>query len=73
MTAAQTSATIARLFSDPKSMDDVIRRAHAAVIKRHAAWQAPLVISRNGTVERVAATTLLTNGSDSAMPSMWPI
>ena len=71
MTDADCCKLIAELFTDPLRMDDVIRRSHAAVLKRHAAWHAPVIVWRNGKVERQSTEHVRTNGSMGEMPSMW--
>lgn len=73
MTDDDRAKLIARLFTDRGLMDDVVRRSHAAVLKRHAAWHAPVIVWRNGRVERQSTEHIQTNGTSGEMPSMWPL
>lgn len=71
MTHSDPSKLIAAIFSDSLRMDDVIRRSHAAVLLRHAAWHAPVIVWRNGKVERQSTEHVRTSGGE--MPSMWTL
>lgn len=73
MTADDRSKRIAQLFSDRRLMDDVIRRSHAAVLKRHAAWNAPVVVWHDGRVQHLSTEQVEPNGTAGEMPSMWTL
>lgn len=51
MTQAEQSKLITELFTDVEKMDLVVARSHRAVHRRHAAWNIPLVVWRDGRVE----------------------
>jgi hypothetical protein len=71
MSNEEAAKLVANLFSDRRAMDQVIRRAHAAVVQRHAAWKLPLIVWKNDRVEAVAPTSLPDETDGHAMPSMW--